>query len=93
MSMVIQRPEEYIDSFTMLKKYNAYADDMKKNFVNGNHVTIILVNIANFTSLHTILGYDDTNVRKLQPAVNTAITASADILIYFFIFLRIRKLI
>ncbi len=61
-SMVIQRPEEMIDSFTQLKKYTAYADDMKKNFMNTNHVTIILVNIANYASLHTILGFDDTNL-------------------------------
>ena len=84
MSMVIQRPEEFIDSFTMLKKYNAYADDMKKNFINGNHVTIILVNIANFTSLHTILGYDDTNLllRRLADKlslVNDDVKAHADL--------------
>ncbi len=73
-SMVIQRPEEMIDSFTQLKKYSAYADDMKKNFINQNHVTVILVNIANFTSLHNIMGYDDTNLllKRLATKINDA---------------------
>lgn len=60
MSMSIQRPEHIIDSFTQLRKYNAYADDMKKNFANNNHFTVILVNIANYSSIHHILGYDGT---------------------------------
>ncbi len=83
-SMVIQRPEEMIDSFTQLKKYSAYADDMKKNFINKNHVTVILVNIANFTSLHNIMGYDDTNLllkrfaAKITDA-NETVKARADL--------------
>ncbi len=84
MSMVIQRPEEMIDSFTQLKKYSAYADDMKKNFINNNHVTVILVNIANYNSLHNILGYDDTNLllRRLGNKINDAnerVKAHADV--------------
>ena len=84
MSLVIQRPEEIIDSFTMLKKHNAYADDMKKNFTNNNHVTIILANIANFSSLQTILGYDDTNLLLKRLAdklslVNEDIRTHADL--------------
>ncbi len=83
-SMVIQRPEEMIDSFTQLKKYSAYADDMKKNFINVNHVHIILINIANYSSLHNILGYDDTNLllRRLadrMSAANEELKAHADI--------------
>ncbi len=83
-SMVIQRPEEMIDSFTQLKKYSAYADDMKKNFINVNHVTIILVNIANYSSLNNILGFDDTNLllRRLAAKINDAnenISAHADL--------------
>ncbi len=83
-SMVIQRPEEVIDSFTQLKKYSAYADDMKKNFFNKNHITVILVNIANYPSLHNILGYDDTNLllRRLADKINDAnerVKAHADL--------------
>lgn len=62
MSMLIQRPEQIMDSATMLRKYSAYADDMKKNFANDNHVELIMVNIANYSSLHNILGYDGTNL-------------------------------
>lgn len=83
-SMVIQRPEEMIDSFTQLKKYSAYADDMKKNYINNNHVTVILINIANYSSLHNILGYDDTNLllRRLGDKISVAnerVKAHADV--------------
>ncbi len=61
MSMLIQRPEEYIDLFTGLKKYTAYANDMRKCFATDNHVTVILINIGNFSAIHHILGFDDCN--------------------------------
>ncbi len=57
-TMTLQRPEEIIDSFTGLRKYNAYADDIKKAFANDKHVSIILLNIANFTALQSMLSYD-----------------------------------
>lgn len=50
-AVMIQRPEKLIDSFTGLCKHSAYADDMKKNFAIRNHVSIIMVNIANYDSL------------------------------------------
>lgn len=59
-AVMIQRPEKLIDSFTGLCKHSAYADDMKKNFAIRNHVSIIMVNIANYDSLQKILGYDKT---------------------------------
>ena len=59
-AVMIQRPENLIDSFTGLCKHSAYADDMKKNFAIRNHVSIIMVNIANYDSLQKILGYDKT---------------------------------
>lgn len=59
-AVMIQRPENLIDSFTRLCKHSAYADDMKKNFAIRNHVSIIMVNIANYDSLQKILGYDKT---------------------------------
>ena len=58
--IMIQRPEKLIDSFTGLCNHSAYADDMKKNFAIRNHVSIIMVNIANYDSLQKILGYDKT---------------------------------
>lgn len=59
-AVMIQRLENLIDSFTGLCKHSAYADDMKKNFAIRNHVSIIMVNIANYDSLQKILGYDKT---------------------------------
>lgn len=59
-AVMIQRPENLIDSFTGLCKHSAYADDMKKNFAIRNHVSIVMVNIANYDSLQKILGYDKT---------------------------------
>lgn len=61
MSVLIQRPEDVIDTFTGLRKYSAYAEDMKKNYLTHNHFTVILINIANYNSLLKMLGYDKTN--------------------------------
>ncbi len=60
-SMVIQRPEEFIDVNTETENFNAYADDMKRAFKNRKPMDVILVNTANFSSLNEILGYDDGN--------------------------------
>lgn len=57
-SILIQRPENTIDSFTGLNIYNAYADDMKKNFMIKNRMAVIMVNTANYDSLYKMLGYD-----------------------------------
>ncbi len=59
-SMAIQRPETFIDSFTGLRVYSAYADDMKHAFANEKHVNIVMINIANFISLQAMLSYDIT---------------------------------
>ncbi len=60
-TIIVQRPEEIIDSTTGLRKYSAYADDMKRNFANAKHVNIILINIANYSSLMEMMGYDNAN--------------------------------
>lgn len=54
----IQRPEDYIDSFTQLSKYSAYAYDMKRTFDNEKHVYIIMLNISNFRTLQSLTGFD-----------------------------------
>ena len=71
MSTVIQRPEEIMDNVTQLRKYNSYADDMRKVYHNGNHISVILVNIANYSSIYHILGYDETNslLRRIADAL------------------------
>lgn len=61
MSVLIQRPEDVIDTFTGLRNYSAYAEDMKKHFLTRSHFTVILINIANYDSLLKMLGYDKSN--------------------------------
>lgn len=71
--ITVQRPEELLDSLTGLGKYDAYCVDMKKNFSNGKRVGIILVNISNYSSMHSILGLDNLNL----VLKNTAMKLSA----------------
>lgn len=61
-SLTIQNPEKYVDSITDLRKYRAYVNDIKTDFINNNHHSLILINVANHDSLRTLLGYDSTNV-------------------------------
>ena len=58
LSAFMQRPEEYVDSFTGLMKHSAYARDMKRNYLNGKHVIVIMLNISNFASVQAMLGFD-----------------------------------
>ena len=60
-SVLVQRPESMIDTFTGLRNFSAYADDMKNHYLTDSHVSVILINIANFASLQKILDYDRTN--------------------------------
>ena len=57
-SIGIQRPEDYIDSFTGLTKYSAYIYDLKRDFYNDKHVEIIMLNIGNFRSIQAMVGFD-----------------------------------
>ncbi len=54
----VLRPEDYIDSFTGLYKHSAYAYDMKRSFYNDKHVNIVMLNIGNYNTLTSMLGYD-----------------------------------
>lgn len=57
-SIGVQRPEDYIDSFTQLTKYSAYVYDMKRVVRNDKHVKIIMLNIGNFRSVQAMVGFD-----------------------------------
>lgn len=57
-SIGIQRPEDYIDSFTGLTKYSAYVYDMKRAFYNDKHVKMVMLNIGNFQSVQAMVGFD-----------------------------------
>lgn len=60
-TIMVQRPEDMVDTVTELLKYEAYVVDMKKNFANDKHVTSIIINISNFNALSRILSYDEAN--------------------------------
>ena len=57
-SIGVQRPEDYIDSFTQLTKYSAYFNDMKRVAFNDKHVQIIMINLGNFRSIQAMVGFD-----------------------------------
>lgn len=57
-SVTIQRPEDFIDSFTGLYKHSAYAHDLRRTFKNGKHVHIIMLNIGNYTTIQNMIGYE-----------------------------------
>ena len=58
MSIVVQRPEEIVDSDTQFMKYGAYASAMKRNYQNGKNVDVVMLNLGNFSSIHAMMGYD-----------------------------------
>lgn len=68
-SIGIQRPEDYIDSFTGLTKYSAYVYDMKRAFHNDKHVSIVMLNIGNFQSIQAMVGFDAAT-QVLQDVAN-----------------------
>lgn len=59
-SVGIQRPEDFIDSYTGLMKHSAYAKDMSRSFKNKKHVNIIMLNISNFESVSDVIGYESS---------------------------------
>lgn len=57
-SVGIQRPEDFIDSFTGLQKHSAYANDLSRAFNNGKHVNIVMLNIGNYETITEMVGYE-----------------------------------
>ncbi len=72
MSTVIQRPELVIDTTTLLKKFSLYTDDMSKAYNNGNHLTVIMINIENYDYIYRLMGYDATArlLKKIADRLN-----------------------
>lgn len=58
-STTVQRPEDMIDTFTGLRKYSAYADDIKRSFAIDKHFTIIMLNIDGFVSFQSTISFDE----------------------------------
>ena len=80
-AITIQRPEELVDMVTELGKHAAYADAMKKNFMNKKEVGIILINISNYTSVSSMLGYDQSS-RLLKDIANKLTAINKDMRLY-----------
>ncbi len=57
-SVTIQRPEDFIDSFTGLMKHSAYAGHSKRSYENGKHWNVVMLNIGNFISVQSMIGYE-----------------------------------
>lgn len=80
-AITIQRPDELVDMVTELGKHGAYADAMKKNFVNHKEVGIIFINISNYSSISAMLGYDNSS--KLLKTIADKLSAiNKDMKIY-----------
>ena len=60
-SMMVQRPEDAIDSITGLGRESVYLEDMKRAFANGKPMDIIMVNISNYHEVFDMVGLDDIN--------------------------------
>ncbi len=57
-SATAQRPEEIIDPQTGLGNYGAYAEYTKRCFITEKRISIIMLNIGNFTRLQNMVSYD-----------------------------------
>lgn len=80
----IQRPEDYIDSFTQLTKYSAYFYDMKRISFNDKHVQMIMINLGNFRSVQAMVGFDSAvqvlgEVADKMREINKKMHAYADL--------------
>lgn len=83
-SVGVQRPEDFIDTFTGLMRHSAYADDMKRAALVGKHVNIIMINIGNYSLLQNMVGYDQATeilgkIGDKLRSVNRKIRSRADL--------------
>lgn len=60
-SMVVQRPEELIDTDTGLYRHSAYGHYSKNAFMLKKHWHVVMLNIANYTTIQQMLGYEQSN--------------------------------
>lgn len=60
-SLAVQRPEERLDSDTGLYRHSAYGHDAKNSFLSGKHWHVVMLNIANYSAIHSMLGYEQAN--------------------------------
>ncbi len=68
MSMTTQRPEDHIDPITGLGNFSAYTYAMNRNFNNGKEFTVIMLNIGNFGSIQSMIGFDSLKALLVRTA-------------------------
>lgn len=68
-SMMVQRPEELVDSETGLFKLSAYVRSMQNSSITKKPMEIIMLNIINYQVVFDMLGYDNMN-RLLRSIAN-----------------------
>lgn len=83
-SIGLQRPEDYVDTFTSLMKHSAYAHDMKRSFYNDKHVYIVMLNIANYETLLSMIGFNSTTavlkrVADIMRMINRKLQGGAEL--------------
>ena len=80
-AITIQRPEELVDMVTELGKHGAYADAMKKSFMNKKEVGVIFINISNYSSVSSMLGYDQSS-KLLKSIADKLVLINKDMRLY-----------
>lgn len=61
-TMMVQRPEEIIDTDTGLNKLTSYVDDINRVVKGGKEIDIIMVNVTNYSALRDMLTYEGLNM-------------------------------
>lgn len=67
-SMTTQRPEDHIDPITGLGNFSAYTHGIKRNFNNDKEFTIVMLNVGNFGSIQSMIGFDSLKTLLVRTA-------------------------
>lgn len=67
-SMTTQRPEDHIDPITGLGNHSAYSHGIKRNFNNDKEFTVIMLNVGNFGSIQSMIGFDSLKTLLVRTA-------------------------
>lgn len=67
-SMTTQRPEDHIDTITGLGNYSAYTHAVKRNFDNDKEFTVVMLNVGNFGSIQSMIGFDSVRMLLVRTA-------------------------
>ncbi|MGN0393886.1 MAG: EAL domain-containing protein [Coprococcus sp.] len=62
--MMIQRPEEIMDTITGLRNLTAYVDDMNRSVITKKDNKIIIINVTNYNVVRKMLGYNNNILMK-----------------------------